>query len=174
MENCTSSLPNASERSEINHMESSIIPTDFKMGSQTLCNLFHWAHAGLDHCKHGEKTPHYEEWVYCVLFTFASLIQKNVKSMRPFRPSYVSTIISYVLCLSPTYSTQGVKSAWILRCDFGHFTQQVKGMVLTKGSQHPDEHTPLVGIHHSPLPRDCCSRQKSYLARKRGRNELLK
>lgn len=68
-----------------------------------------------------KKGKHYEEWIYHVLFTFASLIQKNVKSVRPFRPCCLWTSICHVLCLSPTYNTQGLRMSWILIYGLGHF-----------------------------------------------------
>lgn len=112
MENGASSSTSANERSEINYIETSIIATDFKMGSQTLCNLFHWAHAGLDHCNHRKKKQ-YEEWVYLVLFTFADLIQKNVKSVRLIRPSCMWTIVCY-MSFSHLQHTKGQEclSSW--------------------------------------------------------------
>lgn len=107
MENWASCLPNASERPEINYIETSIIVTDFKMGSQTLCNLFHWAHAGLDHCNHGKKKATLKSGFIMFFFTFASLIQKNVKSVRPFRPSCLWTIICHVLSFTHLQHTRG-------------------------------------------------------------------
>lgn len=96
MENCTSSLPNASERSEINHMESSIIPTDFKMGSQTLCNLFHWAHAGLDHCKHGEKNPSLWRVGLLCSFHFCQFDPEECKINETFQAELC--VNNYLLC----------------------------------------------------------------------------
>lgn len=97
MENWASSLPKASERPEINYIETSIIAADFNMGSQTLCNLFNWAHAGLDHCNHGKK-PLWRVGLSCS-FHICQFDLEECKINETFQAQlYVN---HYLLCFMP-------------------------------------------------------------------------